>query len=439
MQRLPLLKIKSICSCIFFSILAGLFSALIITAFKIAAEKIIHLSAGIYNLVRENPIWLPLLLSLAGIIGFFASFIVSKFESCRGGGIPTSVAAIRGLFSFRWLSSVIILPFSALITFFVGVPLGTEGPCVQMGTAIGYGVVKSIAPKMQSEWRRYIMSGGASAGFSIATASPISAIFFSFEELNKGFSPLLAISTVSSVLSAQLTARLLMLIGISTDRLFVLPEIEALPFRLLFLPLILGIVCGLISIFFTKFYHLVNKLVKKICKLISVKIIFLIIFVNASLSGFLLPDLLGTGHSLTEKLLNSNLVWYILLLIFVVRCSFTLFSNSAGVTGGIFLPTIVFGAIIGSLFAKAMISMGIIPANYYMLIVVLGIVAFLGATSRIPITACIFAIEALSCSQNIISIVIAVAAAYSIIKLSKLEDFTDTVINSKLQSIHNNT
>ena len=48
--------------CLCFSLPAGFLSALAVTAFKLAAEFTVNLSIGIYSAVRENPIFLPLLL-----------------------------------------------------------------------------------------------------------------------------------------------------------------------------------------------------------------------------------------------------------------------------------------------------------------------------------------------------------------------------------------
>ena len=118
--------------CLLFSVATGVFTAIIVTAFKLLAEWVIHLSATAYNAVRENPEWLPLLIVGAAAIGLLASLVLSLSHSCRGGGIPTSIAAIRGIVSFKWLSAILLLPISALLTYLAGLPLGTEGPCVQM-------------------------------------------------------------------------------------------------------------------------------------------------------------------------------------------------------------------------------------------------------------------------------------------------------------------
>jgi CIC family chloride channel protein len=109
-------------------------------------------------------------------------------------------------------------------------------------------------------------------------------------------------------------------------------------------------------------------------------------------------------------------------------------SNTAGVTGGVFLPTLSFGAIVGSLCGQIMVSLGLIDSEHYILIVVLGIVAFLGATSHVPVTACVFALEALGGFNNVLAVIIAVTVSFLIVEIFGGEDFTDTVIESKLRS-----
>ena len=426
---------KLLFPCLVFSIITGVISALIVTAFKILSEWVIHFSTFIYGAVRANPIWLPALIAGTALIGLIASLALSLSLSCRGGGIPTSIAAIRGMVNFKWIAGVILLPASALLTFFAGVPLGTEGPCVQMGTAIGDGVIKCIGRDKHKGWRRYIMTGGASAGFSIATGSPISAIIFSMEELHKHFSPMILSVASISVVTAQVTIRALASFGIGSVGFFHLPEIQALSPNLFFAPVLIGVICGFSSILFSSFYSMVDKLMRLISKKLSIKIIFPVLFAVTALVGFLFSNTLGSGHSLVDALFVYGAAWYILILTFFVRAILMMISNTSGITGGIFLPTLAFGAIIGALCANGMIALGWIGTEHYLAIVVLGIVSFLGATSRIPLTACIFAVEAMNGIDNILPIILATTIAFLIVEASGLEDLTDTVIDSKLHMI----
>lgn len=124
-----------------------------------------------------------------------------------------------------------------------------------------------------------------------------------------------------------------------------------------------------------------------------------------------------------------------LILLFLVRALGMMISNTSSATGGVFLPTLAFGAIIGALCADAMISLGWIGEEYYVLMVVLGITSFLGATSRIPLTACVFGVEALGGNHNILSLVIVTTVALLIVESSGLEDLTDKIIDAKLHQI----
>ena len=422
--------------CIGFSMAVGCLSAIIVTAFKLAAEWVLHSSETVYHAIRSNPLLLPLLIAGAALLGLVASLILSHTHSCRGGGIPTSVAAIRGMLRFRWWASILVLPFSALLSFFCGLPLGTEGPCVQMGTAIGDGVTQCMGKKTHQGWRRYFMTGGAAAGFSLATASPITAILFSMEELHKYFSPMLLTVAALSVIFSQFTVQLLSVFGITTTGLFHLPNIPALEPHLLYAPLVIGAVCGIASILFTRCYHLTDKLMHRLLSKISVKIVFPLLFACISLIGFFFSDTLGNGHALMDRLLSTRAAWYLLILLFLIRAVSMMSANTAGVTGGIFLPTLALGAILGSLCAERMIAWGWIAEDHYTFMVVLGIAAFLGATSRIPLTACVFAIEALGAFHNVLPLIIATTVAFLVVEASGLEDFTDTVIHAKLRSIH---
>lgn len=437
MHHKPSNHIKSLLlPCLTFSVLTGVLSALLITVFKMAVELVVHTSEWIYDGVRSSPVYLPLLVLGAAAIGLAASRILSHSHSCRGGGIPTSVTAVRGMVRFKWIASITLLPASALLTFLCGISLGTEGPCVQMGTAVGDGVVKCIGGKKQNGWRRYIMTGGASAGFSIATASPISAIIFSIEELHKHLSPLLLTVASLSVISAQITTRLLYLLGIGSIGLFDVAELVALEPQQLFVPLLIGLVCGVGSIFFSRIYQLIDRLIRALRKRVPIYVAFPVLFACTALVGFFLAEALGTGHGLTEQLLSSQILWHLLLFIFLIRMLIMMTANTVGVTGGVFLPTLAFGAILGALSAEGLIALGWLEAKHYPLMVVLGMVSFLGATSRIPVTACVFAVEALGGIHNILPIIITTTVALLVVEVSGIEDFTDTVIEARLNSIN---
>ena len=432
---------KLLLPCLAFSTLTGVFSAIAITLFKIGANFVISVSNDIYDVARANPAWLLLVIPGAAVLGLVSALILTFSKDSRGGGIPTSIAAIRGITGFKWLKSIIVLPFSTFITFLGGVPLGTEGPCVQMGTAVGNGVVNLIGGKKHRGWRRYMMTGGAASGFAMATGSPITAMLFSLEEIHKRFSPLLFSVVSISVAVSQITSQIFAQLGFGSTSLFHVETLEYMPISYVFAPVIIGLLCGVCSIGFIKVYNYIDNLVRIKLSRLSIMIKFPIIFVLTALAGFFISELLGTGHEMIDHLLGDHLLesrtfWYLLVTVFIIRAIFMMVSNTAGITGGIFLPTLAFGAIIGALCAELFIALGIIDTEYYTLLVVLGMVAFLGASSKIPMTACIFAIEALGGFSNSISVIVAVTVGFLVVETSGLGDFTATVIKTKEKAIH---
>ena len=417
--------------CLYFSAITGIATAFLVFLLKIAASAVISASSDIYAAVRLQPIWLPVLILGAALLGLMASLILSAAPSCVGGGIPTALSALRGITNFSWIKSIILLPISALMTFFCGIPLGNEGPCVQMGTAVGMGTVRLFGKK--KGWRRYIMTGGASAGFSVATGAPITGIIFAMEEAHRRFSPMLFTVASMSVIFSQITARLLSYVFNVPTALFDISVVHTLPSIHLWVSAVVGLVCGLVSIVFTFAYKKCDKMVKETLNKLPNALKFPLIFAFIALIGFFSAELLGSGHELTEHLMSGEGIWYMTIIIFLARALLLMIANTAGVTGGIFVPTLAFGAMLGSLCAEGLVAFGLIGAEHRILIITLGMVSFLGASSKIPLTASFFALETFFGVNNILPVIIGVTVAFLVTETSRADDFGSTVIKAKAE------
>ena len=168
---------------ILFPMLIGVLSGILIFLFKLGASTVMRWSGQVYELVRQNPKYLPLFIVGAAMLGIVSALILTFAKECRGGGIPTAIASIRGLIPMKWGQGIFALYASALLTFFAGVPLGNEGPSVQMGAAVGKGSSR-LSGKNKLAWERYFMTGGACSGFAIVTGAPLSGIMFALEEIS---------------------------------------------------------------------------------------------------------------------------------------------------------------------------------------------------------------------------------------------------------------
>lgn len=417
--------------CLFLSGITGVVTGFIIFLFQLAADWVVSLSETIYSVVRSKPEYLPLLLVGALLLGIISVFAVKLLGIAKGGGIPTAIALMRGLIEFRWLRSIFAVFGSALVTFFAGIPLGNEGPSVQMGTAIGRGTVRLFSPK-NTAWDRYIMTGGASSGFAAATSAPLTGIFFILEEAHRRFSPMLFMSAASAVLSSTAVLEFLHSNFHSAHTLLPFDITVRLDIKYLWAVAIVGVICGTVAILFTKTHVIIGNFLKKRLSNISLYIKIPSIFILTALIGFFASEILGTGRSLISEMVYGNGAWYMLLIYFAVRAILLMLANNLGITGGLFVPSLTFGAIIGSLSARVLTELGVLPEEFAPVIVIIGITAFLSAFSRIPITSVIFAIEAMNGLVNILPIALGATLSYAVIEIAGISSFNDSVIEAKV-------
>jgi len=112
-----------------------------------------------------------------------------------------------------------------------------------------------------------------------------------------------------------------------------------------------------------------------------------------------------------------------------------IFANCAGVTGGMFLPIMALGAMISSIIGGFLITHTPLTAGYYPVVVVLGITACIAGMMKMPLTAIVFAIEALSAHQNIVPVLLVSVLAYFITELFDAEAINETVLEHRLEDL----
>ncbi len=433
-KRLRYLK-SVLLPCLFFSLVTGLLTGLLIFGFRVASGAVVGFSASVYAFVRENPAYLPLLILGAVLIGFFSTFILKNAKNCRGGGIPTSVALLRGLIEFRWLKSIFLLSLSALLSFLGGVPLGNEGPSVQMGTAVGKGTVRLFGKKHKA-WERYMMTGGACGGFAVATGAPLTGILFAIEEAHRRFSPLIFIPVALTVTVATATMRFLCRLCSLSPYLFDFSIDLELPLRHLWIAALVGIAAGLSALLFTKLYARIGHLLRHTLRRVPFTAKIVLVFALVSVLGFASAGFLGSGHDIIHEILEGEGLWYLLLIFFCVRALLLMLANHAGISGGLFVPTLTFGALLGTLLSRGAVQLGLFPQQYVAIPVVIGMVSFLAASSRTPLAAISFAFEVLCGLSNALPIALGVTLAFLVIEMWGVPSWQDQVIELKVEEFN---
>lgn len=240
--------------------------------------------------------------------------------------------------------------FGGVLSIGSGLSLGREGPSVQLGAAVGQGFSR-VFKRIKVE-EKYLITGGASAGLAAAFNAPLAGVMFALEEVHKNFSPLVLLTTLSAALSSDFIASSLL----GENPIFNLSIIKELPLSLYFYIIILGVILGVLGAIF-------NKVILKTQNLYSSQtwlpkefyIILPLIF--SIIVGILLPQALGGGHELINLLMKTSFSIKILIIIVVVKFLFTMASYESGAPGGIFLPLLAVGALIGNVYGITLVHL----------------------------------------------------------------------------------
>jgi len=405
----------------------------VITLYKFLAKHVIHFSEQGYHLFREQPLWLiPAAMVLFGL-ALLLTLVYRKTTNLRGGGIPTAIGVLRGALPFKWLRNAIGILTLSLTTFLVGVPLGNEGPSVQLGTALGKGAT-TVMGKRGKPWGRYGMTGGACAGFATATGAPLSGILFAVEEAHHKVSPLLLVIAAAAVSTARLVSDLLSpVLGVSST-LFPPLELPQLTTADAWIPVVVGVVMGLFAVLFLNFYrgmsHLMNRTLARVPEQYK---IFTVLLLTLGV-GTLSYSCISTGHELILSLFTGRIALALLLVLLLVRTTLTVGANVASLTGGIFLPLLAIGAVLSGVLTSAGQALGMDPA-YGPVILVLGITATIAGMMKMPLTAVAFAVEALSGAPLILPILLVVVLSYGLTELFDAESVNDRVLEHRLAGV----
>ena len=419
-----------------FGAVTGAVTALVVVLYKWCAKLAVAGAEVGYHFLRGHLWCLPLVLAALGGVALLLSRVYRREPNLRGGGIPTAIGILRGQIPFRWLATLIGTFGLSLLSFLIGVPLGNEGPSVQIGTAVGRGSVSFS--KKHAAWDRYAMTGGACAGFAVATGAPISGVLFAVEEAHRRVSPTIFVAACTSVLCAGLTnAAISPLVGVSTA-LFPALSLVTLTVREAWLPLAVGAAVGLFAVAFLRYYRLLSRFFHK--TLASVKSVWKIWFVLAATVAVGLFTFLGisTGHELILSLLDGGTALWLLAVLLVLRTTLTLCANVNHITGGIFLPLLAIGALFSALLGEGAAVLPALGREYYSVVLMLGITACVAGMMRMPLTAIVFAVEALSGYGNVLYVILAAATAFTVTELFGVESINDSVLEHRVASLNKN-
>lgn len=416
--------------CLLCSAITGILTGALVYGFKTVSLWLIETARGAYVFVAAHPVYIPVLAGALVLLAAASCGLLTWCPAARGGGIPSAIGILRGILHFQWLKTLVATVTSAWISFLAGVPLGNEGPSVQIGTALGRGVTRAAGARRRA-WDRYLMTSGASAGFAAATCAPIAGLFFALEEAHKRFSPMILMSSFASVLCASVTVRRLAALFGGSAVFIEMPDPLALGLHDLWLPVVIGLVAGLCSVLYSLTFRGIDRVWMDKLSRVPLFWKILAVFLLSGAAGLISHYAVGSGHFVMEEVFAGNLIWQQLLLVFVIKFALTLLASNTGVTGGLFIPILTVGTLLGGLLAALFGAWGL-PSDYALTVVVLTTASFMSATMHTPITALLFSIEALAGLSNALYIGVGVFIAYVVMETLDVHALNDMVLAHRI-------
>lgn len=386
-------------------IIVGAIAGIIIVSYRYILEKALEFSKYMYSLQLKHHWLIPLWIVALIISGWIVGILVKKEPMVSGSGIPQVEGVLLKKLHMNWWKVILGKFVGGVLCIGAGLSLGREGPSIQMGAATGQGFSR-IFKRIKLE-EKYLITCGASAGLAAAFNAPFAGVIFALEEIHKNFSPIV----MTSALAASLTADYVSKEFFGLKPMFNFNKINPIPLNNYFYLFILGILVGLLGIVFNKIIFKTQDIYSK-QKWLPAEAKPIIAFLTAGVLGLTMPKVLGGGHEIISSLVTDSFSLKVLIIILIVKFVFTMISYGSSAPGGIFLPLLVIGALIGMIYGNVIHSLFGFNQEYYPNLIILAMAGYFAAIVKAPITGCILITEMTGSFSHMLSVGFVCLTAY---------------------------
>jgi CIC family chloride channel protein len=316
------------------ALVIGALTGLAVVAFIMLTER---LGMRLYP-VGGAP-WRRLLFPVVGSLGI-GYLLYRYFPNARGSGVPQTKAALFAREGRITLRTVLGKFFCTSATLASGIPLGREGPAVQVGAGIGSVLGRLLG--LRSEQVKNLIPVGAAAAIAAAFNTPLAAVVFSLEEIMGD----LHAPVMGAVVLASATAWMVLRVFLGNHPLFKVPQYQLVHPSEFAVYAVLGVAGGLVSVAFTK---LLLGLRARFLRFPQNTLWFQPVAggLLVGLMGWFVPQVMGVGYGYVGDALNGRMAFNLMLLLVVLKLFAVTTSYASGNAGGIFGPSLFIGAMLG--------------------------------------------------------------------------------------------
>jgi CIC family chloride channel protein len=316
------------------TLLIGALVGLIVVAFILLTERF---GARLYP--AGGAAWRRLLVPVVGSLGM-GYLLYRFFPDARGSGVPQTKAALYARGGRISLSTVFGKFFCTSATLASGIPLGREGPAVQVGAGIASVLGRKLG--LRPEKIKALVPVGAAAAIAAAFNTPLAAVLFALEEVVGD----LHAPVLGSVVLASVTSWAVLRLLLGNDPLFQVPQYQLVHPGELGIYAVLGVAGGFVSVAFTK---LLLWMRARFLRFPRKTLWFQPVAggLMVGIMGWFVPQLLGVGYKHVGEVLNGRMALRLMILLLVLKLLAVATSYASGNAGGIFGPSLFLGAMLG--------------------------------------------------------------------------------------------
>jgi len=336
------------------------------------------------------PISFVVIVTCAIIAGLILTYVSRE---AAGSGIPQVKAAFWRDFGYLPFRVVLAKFFGCVITIGGGSSLGREGPTVHIGGALASSVAGLLgAPKQE---RRPALLAGAAAGLAAAFNTPLSAITFVLEEIMEDLN---STRYLAPVLIASVTSTFVAHLFLGDNPAFVIPGTARFSWKVYLFIVPVAALSGLIGVVFQKGALLWRDRIKTYRRIPlalkpAIGAVINWIFGITTFLAIAHIGVFGLGYNDLQEMLAGHIVGTQAVILVVAKLTATIAVYAWGGAGGIFSPTLFFGAAAGLALSQLFSLVTNLPPNEQLALTVAGMSACLGAVVRAPITSILIVFE----------------------------------------------
>ena len=360
---------------------AGLGAAALTWLFKVVQELawgVADPSALIEAARKASPLLHIAMLLSAGLVTGLGQWLMTRLTSGNSIDVTTAIWFQAGRMpALRTLGSAVL----SIVIVGMGAPLGREGAPKQFGAV--FGNLFSSLQNLSDEQRRLIVAIGAGAGMAAVYSVPLGGAIFALEVLRGALALRLVLPALAAALIATKTAAFI----VPNEPLYAVPVFDVAPDVYLW-AIVASPLIGLASIAFVRAIAWADRVRPSDWRrLVAPALVFAVI----GLMSIAFPELLGNGQDVAQLLFRHPLAAPALAALVVLRPLATVASAASGAPGGLFTPSLTFGALVGS--ALGGLWLWIHPGGEIGLYALLGAGAMLAATTQGPISSLVLMME----------------------------------------------